>query len=459
MPRAEPGALGTPLLDQSAEAPPVKQKEGNVEDRGGSRDGAHESAEEPEPEPEQGPAQHVPFHVQAAVAGAKSQEGGLEPESGGQDWEEERGSEAAVHMNIQPWFDRQLTFYGYQLQGPDTKCSTCCIWARGLLVVQVVFAFGSVLDTFVLKGDLLVDVVESDPRHEVGANHTQHDHFAGFEKGTSTALVLLQVMDRILVWRAASGVWPWPCQARRQSPTTVDEQTSADDKLMRWLCLCLWVPTVCCMGGVWVLDVHHGIVKNFQDGLVLGLVELCEYIVPVTTLGATMLVIQAQCQNHTDRLQRQVIDSTADAATTLQILLVEEQKIGSTSKEWQLVLVLEALIFLFMLSNQVAWTLDPSSQFNWLLARCFAGFSFWPLALSVYGVVEFNHFVDSIPAQLTRGKRFGLERGDFIADLERLKLGIKVYGVRIVRGDIIKAFFSVVGTILAALANKWLREE
>ena len=77
----------------------------------------------------------------------------------------------------------------------------------------------------------------------------------------------------------------------------------------------------------------------------------------------------------------------------------------------------------------------------------------------MYGVVKFNHFVDSIPAQLTRGKRFGLERGDFIADLERLKLGIEVYGVRIVRGDIIKLLLSVVGTILAALANKWLREE
>jgi hypothetical protein len=128
------------------------------------------------------------------------------------------------------------------------------------------------------------------------------------------------------------------------------------------------------------------------------------------------------------------------------------------------VLVLEAAIFLFMLSNQVAWTLDPSSQFNWLLACCFAGFSFWPLALSVYGVVKFNHFVDSIPAELTRGKRFGLERGDFIADLERLKLGIRmgipnVFSVRIVRGDIIKLLLSVVGTILAALANKWLREE
>ena len=76
----------------------------------------------------------------------------------------------------------------------------------------------------------------------------------------------------------------------------------------------------------------------------------------------------------------------------------------------------------------------------------------------MYGVVKFNHFVDSIPAQLTRGKRFGLERGDFIADLERLKL-IKVYGVRIVWGDIIKLLLSVVGTFLAALANKWLREE
>ena len=449
MPRAEPGALGTPLLDQSTEAPPVKQKEGNVEDRG-SRDGAHKSAEEPEPEPEQGPAQYVPFHVQAAVAGAKSQEGGLEPESGVQDREEDRGAaEAVVHMNIQPWFDRQLSVYGYRLQGPDSKCSTR--WAKCLMVVQVLFAGLSVLDMFVLKSDLLVDVVESDPRH------TQHDHFAGFEKWTSTALVLLQAMDRVLVWRAASGVWP--CQARRQSPTTVDEQTSADDKLMRWLCLWLWVPTACFMGGAWVLDVLHGTVKNFQAGLVLGLVELCEYIVPVTTLGATMLVIQAQCQNHTDRLQRQVIDSTADAATTLQMLLVEEQKIDSTSKEWQLVLVLEALIFLFVLLNQVAWTLDPSSQFNWPLACCFAGFSFWPLALSVYGVVEFNHFVDSIPAKLTRGKRFGSERGDFIADLERLKLGIKVYGVRIVWGDIIKAFFSWVGAILAALANKWLRED
>ena len=221
MPRAEPGALGTPLLDQSTEAPSVKQKEGNVEDRG-SRDGAHESAEEPEPEPE--PAQYAPFHVQAVVARAKSQESGLEPESGGQDWKEERGSEAVVHMNIQPWFDWQLTVYGYQLQGPDTKCST--YWARGLMVAQVLFAGWAVLDMFVLKSDLLVDVVESDPR-QVGANLTQHDHFAGFEKGTSTALVLLQVMDRILVWRAACGVWPWPCQARRQSPTTVDEQAAS----------------------------------------------------------------------------------------------------------------------------------------------------------------------------------------------------------------------------------------
>ena len=77
MPRAEPSALGTPLLDQSTEAPPVKQEEENVEDRG-SRDGARESAEEPEPDPE--PEQYVPIHVQAAVAGAKSQEAGLEPE-------------------------------------------------------------------------------------------------------------------------------------------------------------------------------------------------------------------------------------------------------------------------------------------------------------------------------------------------------------------------------------------
>jgi hypothetical protein len=42
---------------------------------------------------------------------------------------------------------------------------------------------------------------------------------------------------------------------------------------------------------------------------------------------------------------------------------------------------------------------------------------------------------------------------------EWLKLGIKVYGVRIVWGDIIKLLLSVVGTFLAALANKWLREE
>lgn len=347
----------------------------------------------------------------------------------------------------EPWFDqrRQLAVYGYRPRGPDKKCDCQACWCCFLMAIQVAFACWAVIDMFYLKGHLLSDVVESDPlRHEVGheANHT-HDHFASFEKGSSGVLVLLQTIDRILVWRVVSTQVRW-------------DYTLETYKMMRQLCLCLWVPVMCFLGGAWTMDILHGTVKSYQDVLALGFVELFEYILPITTLGATMLVLQTQCMVHMDVLQKKVIDSTDDAVTTLESLLKEEHKINRTSQEWQMALVLEAFIFLCTVANQVAWTLDPSSKFNALEACCFAGFSLWPLVLSVYGVVEFNHFVDSIPARLTRGKRLDLERGNFITDVEHLNLGIKVYGVRMIRRDIIKLLISVVGTFLAALANKAL---
>ena len=110
-----------------------------------------------------------------------------------------------------------------------------------------------------------------------------------------------------------------------------------------------------------------------------------------------------------------------------------------------------------MLSNQVAWALDPSSKFDGLHACCFAGFSLWPLILSVYGVVDFNTFVDEIPVR--RAKRFGDSevRARMIDDLRTLDLGIKVHGVRIVWSDIVKLVASAVGSILVAAANCALR--
>lgn len=353
-----------------------------------------------------------------------------------------KGSESAPLLGGRsvaqdPWFDSQLTCYGYGLDG-GTRIGKFW-WAVAIMMVQVVFTVWSVSDILVIRGHL-VD-------HDFSANRTTagHEQFASFEKGSSVVLVILETIDRILVWRAI-----------QQFYDSDHPRGASTGKPMRQMFWWLWLPIVCLLAGAWVLDFVHGTVDNFHDGVGLAFIELMEYVIPVSTLGATMLAIQAQCLRHRERLQSYVDSQGDDAPRMLDFLITEEEEINKTSRRWQNALVLESFIFFCMLSNQVAWALDPSSKFDGLHACCFAGFSLWPLILSVYGVVDFNKFVDEIPVRLTRAKRFGDSevRARMIDDLRTLNLGIKVYGVRIVWSDIVKLVASAAGSILVAAVSK-----
>eukprot|EP01045_Picozoa_sp_COSAG04_P006268 COSAG04_NODE_304_length_17311_cov_13.648792_18_plen_198_part_00 len=183
-----------------------------------------------------------------------------------------------------------------------------------------------------------------------------------------------------------------------------------------------------------------------------------EEYVTMLSLGATALMMRAQCLVHEEDVEKIVRDVIAtpaaeqDAEAVLHSLGEVANSLRDTSRRWGAVLKVQLAIAVaeqtFLLAV-LASEYDPRYTVVYTVGST-PTFKLWPLALTFKAIGQLNKSLDDIPHKLVRARVFSLShRAAFNDDYQKLGMHLNIAGLAVSTSRITAAVVAIVVRMFA----------